>query len=323
MKQHGDQSWSGHRELTYAAVHRLFRRLAGPDDRLRGITRAEYADALDRAQAHQDRLLGVNRIENFRNTGRSQLSVLGPTTHSAYANPGVQREHFMADPYLRGEDNLANNTEYLHEQLRAAGTATDLPGEMRGLGAAAHALQDSYSGAHAWRAEAVYLGDPTAPVESLHIFTPSHMVGFEDGLNTHSDEFDEPPAASGSTQAAVEATYRMLRAYELGRQDPGQAELLIAQTLEPMTRASPNGVTVNLHPSREWEQERNRRLALEHGVLQPAVGPDQAARYLGAATSGPARTGGAAAARPGDHRDTGGRAAGLRGKTPGQGAGRG
>jgi hypothetical protein len=42
------------------------------------------------------------------------------------------------------------------------------------LGAAAHALQDSYSGAHAWREDSVYDGDPTAPLVSLHVLTPAH-----------------------------------------------------------------------------------------------------------------------------------------------------
>ena len=83
----------------------------------------------------------------------------GPTTHSAYANPNAQREHVMADPYRKGLDNLETNTEYIYDQLAQASGAD----EFGHLGAAAHALQDSYSGAHAWREDSVYDGDPAAP----------------------------------------------------------------------------------------------------------------------------------------------------------------
>ena len=52
----------------------------------------------------------------------------------------------------------------------------------------------------------MYDGDPTAPVQSLHVFTPVHAVGIDDGKNTHSDEFDTPPATSGSTRACIRSS---------------------------------------------------------------------------------------------------------------------
>ncbi|MFF0270358.1 hypothetical protein [Kribbella sp. NPDC004536] len=288
MKQVGDDQWSGHHDITYAAVARLYQQLAEPDGTIHGISRQQYAEALDRAQAHQDRTLGAGVIKNFNGTGLPfPYAGPGPTMHSAYANPDVQREHFMADPYRDGRDNLERNTEYVHEQLAAAHRSADE--EFRYLGAAAHALQDSYSGAHAWREDSVYDGDVNAPVQSLHVFTPVHAVGAEDGRNTHADEFDEPPVNSGSTRAAIEATYWMLRSYELNRNRPSDlADRARRADLGPMLRPASSGVTVNLVPDRAWQAERNRRLALEHGVIQPGPEADELARLAGVLTPNPA-----------------------------------
>jgi hypothetical protein len=279
MKQRGDGQWSGHHDITYAAVARLFQDLAAPDGTVRGLRQDEYAAALDKAQAHQDRPLGAGMIDNYGGSGKSvPYAGAGPTAHSAYVNPNAQREHFMADPYRKGWDNLQTNTEYIYDQLAQASAAD----EFKHLGAAAHALQDSYSGAHAWREDSVYDGDPTAPVRSLHVFTPVHAVGVDDGKNTHADEFDTPPATSGSTRAAIEATYRMLSSYEQNRdQTPEVADRARREDLAPMLRPSPSGVTVNLYPGREWTVERNRRLALEHGVIQAGPEVDEIARLAG------------------------------------------
>ncbi|GAA1578601.1 MULTISPECIES: hypothetical protein [Kribbella] len=311
MKQHGDSEWSGHHEITHAAVARLYQHLAAPDGTIRGVPREQYAELLDKAQAHQDRAVGAGVIKNFNGTGRSFPYVgPGPTTHSAYANPDAQREHFMADPYRKGWDNLRSNTEYIHEQLASAhGSAAD---EFTHLGAAAHALQDSYSGAHAWREDSVYDGDVNAPVRSLHVFTPVHAVGVDDGRNTHSDEFDRPPVNSGSTRAAVEATYRMLRGYELNRSSPPDvADRARRADLGPTLRPSAAGVTVSLHPDREWTAERNRRLALEHGVLRPGPEADEIARLAGVLTPNPAPGPAAEAAAPAAGRPPGGVSRGI------------
>ncbi|MET7281569.1 hypothetical protein ABZS29_25260 [Kribbella sp. NPDC005582] len=259
MKQHGDGHWCGHRDITYAAVGRLYDRMSRD-----GLTRQEYSEQLDKAQAYQDRPLGAGVIKNFNGTGKPFVYAgIGPTGHSAYANPDAQRAHFMADPYRRGADNLQSNTEYLYAELAAAHTAESPHDEMMHLGAAVHALQDSYSGAHAWRELSVYDGDPTARVQSLHVFTPGHVVGLDKHRNTHADEFDSPPAKSGSTLAAIEATYRMLRAYEVNRDKPPQeAELAHRAALDELVRPG-DKVEVNLHPTKEWEAERDQRLALE------------------------------------------------------------
>src|SRR5690349_12316334 len=154
MKQRGDGRWSGHHDITYAAVAQLYQHVAAPDRTVRGLRQDEYAAAVDKAQAYQDRPFGVGVITNFGGLGKSFPYVgLGPTTHSAYSNPDAQREHFMADPFRKGWDNLDTNAAYILEQLTAAHASPHL--EFGHLGAAAHALQDSYSGAHAWREDSV------------------------------------------------------------------------------------------------------------------------------------------------------------------------
>ncbi|GAA1691735.1 hypothetical protein GCM10009745_41370 [Kribbella yunnanensis] len=268
MKQHGDGHWCGHREITYKAVEKLYQSQSRD-----GLSQADYAKQLDEAQAYQDRPLGAGVIKNFNGTGLPFVYVgPGKTAHSAYANPDAQREHFMADPYRRGADNLRSNTEYLFEELAAAHAAESPRDEMMHLGAAVHALQDSYSGAHAWRELSVYDGDPTARVQSLHVFTPGHVIGLDEHRNTHADEFDSPPESSGSTLAAVEATYRMVRAYEQTRELPPQeAELARRAALDELVRPADN-VVVNLHPTPEWTAERDTRLQLEQAgpKVQPA-----------------------------------------------------
>ncbi|ONI76675.1 hypothetical protein BWI15_05100 [Kribbella sp. ALI-6-A] len=271
MRQHGNQRWSGHRELTTAAVDRLYAVLAGPDGRIRGLGRDRYAAQLDRAQAHQDRPFAAGLIRNFANTGRTfPYAGLGPTLHSAYTNPDVQRQHFLADPFRSGPANLRVAAGFIATELRRARRKSGRE-MMRHLGAAVHAMQDSYSGAHAWRDYAVYSGDPTAAVRALHVFTPAHLVGIDDGRNTHAGAFDQPPARSGTVRAAVEATYRILTAHELGLRDPGRAELVLRETLEPLVRASDAGVVVGLLPDTEWRAERDRRLELDKSAGQRPV----------------------------------------------------
>ncbi|MEV6286593.1 hypothetical protein [Kribbella sp. NPDC051770] len=158
----------------------------------------------------------------------------------------------MANPYASGEDNLRVNAEYVLDQLRRAATDGDT---LRHLGAAVHAVQDSYSGAHTWRDYAVYAGDPTAAVSALHVFA---LFG-----STHHSEFDKPPAGSGTARAAVEATYRILAAYEEARGDPSRADAVLRAAVEPLFRAATGGVRVCLRADERWRAERDDRLELD------------------------------------------------------------
>jgi hypothetical protein len=274
MKQHGDGTWSGHREITREAVRRLFasRPEHGPGDPIRGLDERRYFEALDKAQAYQDRLVGAGVIRNYAGTSISVPYLgPGPTAHSAYANPRVQREHFLADPRRSGPENLSANAAYVLDRLaeaRRAGGTTPTPREMTHLGAAAHALQDSYSGAHAWRDTSVYEGNAEATIQSLQVFTPGHLIGIDRRRNTHYDPFDKPPAESGSARAAVEATYRMLAAHEDGHSTAeAVAAATMRQVIEAMVRPDPAGVTVNLaSDAADWRAERDRRMRLENGA---------------------------------------------------------
>ncbi|WBQ03122.1 hypothetical protein [Kribbella sp. CA-293567] len=340
MKQHGDAEWSGHRELSYAATDRLYDELAGPDGRIRGLTRREYAEALDKSQAKADALLGAGLVRNAGGSGRTFVYVgLGKTAQSAYFNPDAQAEHFMASPYADGRTNLEANVRFVHDQLRLARSEQRSPAQrLTHLGAAAHALQDSYSGAHAWRDKSVYEGRADAAVESLHVFTPAHVVGIDDGRNTHADEFDQPPTRSGTTQAAIEATSVMLIAHEKALRSPAEAEALVAKALEPMLRPSPNGVTVNLKPDAAWQAERDLRVSLEQASAGPVpsteldklkalMGPHRTGPSAGSpgvvAAAGQAEAGGEAAPAVGHPGDGARDSTGVRGKQPGQGLARG
>jgi hypothetical protein len=336
MKQHGDQHWSGHREISYAATDRLYDELAGPGGRIRGLTRPEYAEALDKAQAKADALLGAGLVRNAGGTGLTFVYVgLGKTAQSAYFNPEAQAEHFMASPYADGRTNHEANVRFIHDQLRLARSGERSPAQrLTHLGAAAHALQDSYSGAHAWREKSVYSGRADAPVESLHVFTPAHVVGIDDGRNTHDDEFDQPGARSGTTRAAIEATAGMLIAHEKALEQPKQAEALMSTALNPMLRASPNGVTVNLKPDAAWKAERDLRVSLEQASgsrvppgeldkLKTLMNPQRSVPEPGRAAGQATGVAGEAAEGPRIAGDGARSGAGVRGKQPGQGIARG
>lgn len=291
MKQHGDGHWHGHSEITSAAVSKLFGHLSGPDGRIMGLDRAAYTKALDEAQAVLDRPYGAGLIRNFANTGLT-VPYAGPgaTMHSAWVNGDVQRAHSMADPRLDGPRNLELIQGYLEEQLQAAHGSAD--NEIQHLGAASHALQDSFSGAHTWREDSVYQGDVEAPITTLHVFDPGHAVGVNHHKNTHADEFDKPLAGSGTVRAAVEANYRMLRAYTLNRdKSPEDFRQALRTTMAPMLTPSKTGVQVSLAPTPEWAAERDRRVALESGTPKPQLAADELQRLKAVnAPTAPPRT---------------------------------
>src|SRR6266536_3523700 len=135
---------AGHHAVTRQAVRELFASgRADASGRIDGMTEEEYYRALDAAQAHQDRWYG-------------------PTTHPAWMDGDAQRQHGMADPAHDGAWNLQTDREYVQGELAQA--HDDTGHRMQHLGAAAHAVEDSYSEAHAWRGEAADHGDPNAPV---------------------------------------------------------------------------------------------------------------------------------------------------------------
>jgi hypothetical protein len=97
----------GHHAMTREAVHELFtsgRGEMGADGkvRIRGMTEDEYFEQLDKAQEHQDRIVG------------------GDTWHDAALDPDAQRHHAMADPHKSGEQNVADIKDFITGELESA-----------------------------------------------------------------------------------------------------------------------------------------------------------------------------------------------------------
>jgi hypothetical protein len=221
----------------------------------------QFAHALDQAQEHADRWYG-------------------PTTHPHYMSPGEQREHAMGDAHLTGDQNLVRDRDFVSSELKEAQHAhlnNDPAGEMRHLGAAIHALEDSYSDAHVWRGNSVYSGDPHAPVQSFNLFDPLGLRPFSPGVGlgtegTHDPRFDHVPVdANGNPilqnhQAAVSAGAETLATYHRVRDgDPATAGSALERTVGGFFQPAHEGVHVNNSwLDHSWRAEADRRLDIAH-----------------------------------------------------------
>ena len=248
-------SGAGHHAITRAAVAELF--ASGRADAhglINGMTQDQYYRVLDHAQEKQDRWYG-------------------PTTHPAWADGKAQREHGMADPHLTGEQNLAIDRNYVEQNLADARHGN----EMTHLGAAVHALEDSFSEAHAWRGDAVNRGDPSAPIESLNVFNPlpsphQHTWGWPFGTEgTHDVRFDHVPVGKngdlirGTDIAAAHAIAQALGAYhDHQHENDTSARKAIDATVDRFYKASESGVKVNDVYTNSWAHERDHRLEIHH-----------------------------------------------------------
>jgi hypothetical protein len=249
------ENGAGHHAITHAAVAELFASL--PEDAhglINGMTKDQYYLVLDHAQEHQDRWYG-------------------PTTHPAWADGEAQREHGMADPHLTGEQNLAIDRNYVEQNLADARHGN----EMIHLGAAVHALEDSFSEAHAWRGDAVNRGDPSAPIESLNVFNPlpsphQHTWGWPFGTEgTHDARFDHVPVGKngdlirGTDIAAAHAIAQALGAYhDHQHENDTSARKAIDATIDQFYKASESSVKVNDVYTDSWAHERDHRLEIHH-----------------------------------------------------------
>lgn len=175
------------------------------------MTLEEYFREVNAGQKHVDRIIDnlpgdAKQAKVMQDLGVNappmvHPGLLGPTAHSAWDDPAVQRQHSMASPYVSGERNLTADRSYAVDMLNAAyeiGRYGHYPPvehrEMVPLGAALHAVEDSYSSAHLWRGDSVYSGDATAPIKSFNVFD-----AFGHGpMNTHDGRFDKALPASGS-----------------------------------------------------------------------------------------------------------------------------
>jgi hypothetical protein len=293
-------SGAGHHAITRAAVREFFQHVNPPGGVIDGMNEDAYFHALDAAQENADRLLDVEVLPGGGDppgVGPGVVVTPGPTTHPAWADGKAQREHGMADPNHTGAWNLETDKQFVEDRAMNAHTAAvrgDRAGEMEALGAAAHALEDSYSEAHAWRTNAANHGDPTAAVQSFNVFDPlpnihgGHITGGKiTGQElTHTDEFDNVPVETplgnlihGSDQAAAHATAGMLEAEYATRHPQGpptaggaapggltdhDARAAVDQTVGQYYQAAAGGVGVNRAADSNFEHERDRRLEEHH-----------------------------------------------------------
>ena len=276
----------GHHAITREAVRQLFAAKAGPDGRIRGMTELDYFHALDQAQRAQD-VVTPGQGEGIPTYG---------TSVPAYVDGDAQRQHGMADPRHDGQYNLNADRNYVENELA---TAHEGGQEMQHLGAATHALEDSYSEAHAFRNDAANSGDPTAQVESFNVWRPEphrdsqghfHMKGVGDEQGTHDERFDEVPVQGdpsleqsfagpvpilhGSDRAAAAATAEMLETYEQHRRDDmATAVAANHETVGQFYPAPAGGPAVNRDEGDPaWIAERDRRLR-EHEAEDAAAAP--------------------------------------------------
>lgn len=267
------QKGAGHHAITREAVRQFFAHVRPADGTIDAMTEEQYFAALDAAQEHQDRAVATTDV-SVHGYHVPVPTGSGPTTHSAWSDPDVQRQHGMADPHHTGQWNLDTDRQYVEGELAAAHTGAD---RMAHLGAAAHAVEDSYSEAHVWRGDAANTGDPTAPVQSFNVFdaVPGAVHGgvrtggFLNGHDeTHDADFDRVPVdvplgrlQHGSDRAAAAATAQALEAEYASRgESAADAQAEVHRTVAPFYRADAGGVDVNIASTPAWEAERDRRL---------------------------------------------------------------
>jgi hypothetical protein len=251
------QTGAGHHIITQVAVHELFASgRADAHGQINGMTENQYFHALDRAQEYQDRLYG-------------------PTTHPAHLDGAAQRQHGMADPHLSGAKNLEVDRNYVEKNLTDARHGD----QMTHLGAAVHALEDSYSEAHAWRGSAANHGDPKAPIESFNVFNPlpsphQHTWGVFGTEGTHDARFDHVPVGKdgelirGTDKAAAHAVAQALGAFhDSQRQGDGHAQAAIHAKIGEFYGHGASGVKVNDVFTNSWAHERDHRLETHHNEV--------------------------------------------------------
>lgn len=270
---------AGHHAVTHMAVQELFSAKADHHELVHGYTQQGFFGQLDQAQEHQDRWYG-------------------PTTHAAWADPHAQMQHAMGSPYMSGAANLNTDRDYIVKELdnaHAAHAAHDTEGEMAHLGAAAHALEDSYSDAHVFRDLSVYSGNEKAHIEAFNVFDPlglsthgpvtapvSHV-----GEGTHDARFDVVPVdKSGNPilldhQAAAKAVADMLGTYfDHVDGDAKTARDANLHTVDQFFQPSIHGVEVNAHVTDAWKHERDDRLTIREDQLDTPQHQQQGPPHL-------------------------------------------
>ena len=206
------QKGAGHHIITRTAVPRLFE--AEKMKTFLGLDEKAFADALDGAQEYMDRWYG-------------------PTILPYWMDEAAQAQHGIADPHLSAAENVARIEGWVEDNtVKAALLASQqkIGDAIKDLGAAVHALEDTYSEAHMWRSLGEHYGVETAAIQQIMVFDPTGFHGgggfiadllHIDGasMGTHDEWFDKVPLDKrgemvlGDDKAATNAITRLLTTF--------------------------------------------------------------------------------------------------------------
>jgi hypothetical protein len=204
---------AGHHIITITAVQRMFAARA-TDGKLLGMTEREFAGALDKAQEHMDRWYG-------------------PTVLPFWMDEAAQKQHGIADPHLSPKENVARIKGWVEDNTVKAvllAHQQKIGDAIKALGAAVHALEDTYSEAHMWRSVSEHFGVETAEIQQIMVFDPTGMSGGGGitgqilrvkgaSMGTHDEWFDKVPLdkrgemVEGDDKAATNAIVRLLNSF--------------------------------------------------------------------------------------------------------------
>jgi hypothetical protein len=204
---------AGHHIITATAVQRLFAARA-TDGKLLGMTEPEFAGALDKAQEHMDRWYG-------------------PTVLPFWMDEAAQKQHGIADPHLSPKENVARIKGWVEDNTVKAvllAHQQKIGDAIKALGAAVHAVEDTYSEAHMWRSVSEHFGVETAEIQQIMVFDPTGMSGGggiigqilrlkDASMGTHDEWFDKVPLdkrgemVEGDDKAATNAIVGLLNSF--------------------------------------------------------------------------------------------------------------
>ena len=185
---------AGHHAITREATHKLFSK-SGKNGKIMGLDEHAFFKKLDKWQAFADRSPVGGILE-------PTPGGVGDTWHQAQDNPGAQRKHSMADPSKSGKENLQDIQKFITDQLLQARyfhSQGNYEKEWQCLGAAVHALEDSYSNAHVFRDP----NNPTDPYAKIEAFNVFYWFN-----TTHNKIFDSVPVTDGHLERATDQASR-------------------------------------------------------------------------------------------------------------------
>jgi hypothetical protein len=281
---------AGHHIITKVAVERLFASGRARDGKILGMSQDDFFHILDGDQEYIDRWYG-------------------PTVLPFWMDEAAQKQHGLADPNLSTEENVTQIRNWIEDntaQGALLAAQQNIGQAMQKLGAAVHALEDTYSEAHMWRGVSEHFGVETAEIQQIMVFDPSglskgggvisNMVlklkGASEG--THDAWFDKVPLdkrgdmVEGDDKAATNAITRLLdtffaaydnttgsagaegpQAESLGHMDStmAQIEQIVSNGIAPMLKVAQNAKVAASPDAAGWAGERDQRKAADQAEI--------------------------------------------------------